>query len=305
MKKIPKSIKFYIKLFIIIFLIITVPPILELFDYEKIEVNFKDVRSKTAQEWIETAEKIEKIGQNEDAIKSYTNALKLLDKKEAKADIYNERGSLFDKLKNYKKAENDYLEAKRLDPNNMDVYANLLKMYDKKKLIIKDLEAYLEEIKKAEEVYFEGIKRIEEGKVTEDIDKWYIFLNWFYGNCFSINGEKNLKKAKVYYEKALKRLERTDEENDHFFKVYIVVSRVNVKLENYEEGKKYAKLVLEEDEDNDIALNLLGFSYYSLGEYKLALKYFKKAAENGNPHARGNIEITKKKMKQNNENDKK
>ncbi|MGM0508458.1 MAG: tetratricopeptide repeat protein [Fusobacteriota bacterium] len=258
------------------------------------KINLEEVNSKTSKEWLDSADMIKRnFGMNEDVLLAYKNALKTAKENKDKSSALRKIAYYYHEKGDYKNAESSYEKAIEIYPEGIKAYIGILDMYVDKS-----------DKKKAEKKYLEAMDKLENGVVKRDINLGYVVVNLNYANFW--RGKKNANKALKYLKIALSKIDNeVKKEFPDYWGVYLLLGTKYAMLKEYKKTIKYEKMVLKQSPNNPRALNTIAFAYDMLGEYELALEYYRKALKYGSPHAKKNIEIMKKQMKQNSENDKK
>jgi tetratricopeptide (TPR) repeat protein len=216
---------------------ITKPILSTIYDYLKKFYNYiYDLEEKYRQKLIKT--------HFEDKISSETETIKHL-----------EVADEFIKEKEYTQAENEYIEALKLDVHNLDIYKKLANLYFDNK-----------DYDKAQETY-EYIIKLSPQNETSFTGKNDDYVYNRLGDIFTIKGDLN--QAIINYQKAVEL-----KDNNPIY--YYNLSKTNLKLKQFEQALENVKKALNIEPDNSKLLDFLLDLSIIMGDKELANKTLNK-----------------------------
>ena len=206
-------------------------------------------------------EKINETTHNEELLNEKENAEEKKDLKEEKkdriiqsenkikiTDILRKEAILYEQW-NYTKAKSLIIEGLSLDKNHKQLNLELANIYNK-----------LEEFKKSEFIYRDLIE-----KQNDDFE-----LLKKLGFILAL--QKKYKDSIRVYKEALEQ-----KEND--LSIVDILSDLTFEVKDYESAKKYTKIMLKDKPRNVEKLQILAYSYDSLGKTKKAINAYDKILE--------------------------
>lgn len=254
-------------------------------------------------------------GFNEEALK---HLIYLSAKFNSDEGIFYNLGIVNEKLKNFSKAKEAYLKAIELAPKYYDAIYNLGLVYIELKEFDEAINCFQKIIKVDSQdsntyfnlglVYFkmkDYISAIDNFQKTIDINDEDLYAHFYLGNIFKELGDLESAKEKfekvisispdyswAYYnlaviyneegktELAIDNLYKTIEMNQYDAQAYMILTKILLKIGNYEEAEQVIKQALSECEETGNMAYLAAIVYKNLGDTESYISYLSNSIKN-------------------------
>ena len=221
---------------------------------------------------------LDNIGQSEEAIKAFKNAIKINPKN---ALAYNDLGYVYDKLNFVDDALKAVEKAMEIDPNCALAYNNLGSFYFGSGKYNKAIQLFEKAIKLDSECYLAyinlGLVHNKLGNYPEAVVAYKRAIELSPNNAlvfndlgFALDGVGRSKEATEAYKKAI-------EIDPNCFEAYNNLGLICNHSKNYNEAIQLFSKVIEIKPDNAIAICNLGSAYKGLGNHAKAIECYKDA----------------------------